>query len=171
MDIQNILPMSAEMLLLLALASVAVLSSLAVLLNKDNFYSALFMSVTLITVATVYALFGIQPVFVLIAFVFAGAIGIVTVALAATYRTAPESQVSKLWGIPVIITASFLGFFSYICVKRQAILHPPLATGTIQFELQNFLANPEYILLVLSLSSLGILLMLSALKIVGGPAE
>jgi len=161
--------MSAEMLLLLALASVAVLSSLAVLLNKDNFYAALFMSVTLITVATVYALFDIQPVFVLIAFVFAGAIGIVTVALAATYRTVPGSQVSKLWGIPVIITASFLAFFSFICVKRQAILHPQ--TGTIQFELQNFLATPEYILLVLSLSSLGILLMLSALKIVGGPAE
>ncbi|MHC1610991.1 MAG: hypothetical protein ACXQTW_05270 [Candidatus Methanospirareceae archaeon] len=163
--------MSPEMLLLLALASVAVLSSLAVLLNKDNFYAALFMSVTLITVATVYALFGIQPVFVLIAFVFLGAICIVTVALAATYRTAPERQFSRLWGIIVLITASFLAFFSYISLKRQAILHPHLATGTIQFELQNFLANPEYILLVLSLSSLGILLMLSALKIVGGTAE
>lgn len=159
--------MSVDVLLLSALAGVAILFSLGVLVSKDNFYSSLYMSGTLIFVAAVYALFNLQPVFVLIVFIFVGAIGIVTVALAATYRTPPERQFSSWW-IPAIITALVLGFSSYLLMKRQALLHPQLATRPIQFEFANFLATPEYILLVLFLVSLSILMMLSALKIVGG---
>lgn len=143
------------MLLLSALAGVAVLFSLGVLLSKDNFYSSLFMAVTLVIVASVYAFFDLQPVFVLIVFIFVGAIGIVTVALAATYRFAPERQVSVLWALPVIITALILGFSVYTTQLASA--------GEIQFALGEFI-TPEYLLLILFLTSLIILLMLSVLK-------
>ncbi len=143
------------MLLLSALAGVAVLFSLGVLLSKDNFYSSLFMAVTLVIVASVYAFFDLQPVFVLIVFIFVGAIGIVTVALAATYRFAPERQVSVLWALPVIITALILGFSVYTTQLAYA--------GEIQFALGEFI-TPEYLLLILFLTSLIILLMLSVLK-------
>lgn len=143
------------MLLLLALAGVAVLSSLAVLLTRDNFYASLYMSATLVMVAAVYALFDLQPVFVLIVFIFVGAIGIVTVALAATYRFAPERQISGLWALPVIITAFILGFSVY----TAQLISPE----KIQFALEKFI-TPEYLLLILFLTALIILLMLSVLK-------
>ena len=155
--VQNFESMSIEIetLLLFAIAGVAVLSSLAVLLTRDNFYASMFMSATLIMVAGVYALFNLQPVFVLIVFIFVGAIGIVTVALAATYRFAPERQISVLWALPVIITAFILAFSVHI--SNLAPLEK------IQFALQKFM-TPEYLLLVLFLTALIILLMLSVLK-------
>ena len=147
--------MSIEMLLLSALACTAVLSSLAVLLTRDNFYASMFMSATMIMVATTYALFDLQPVFVLIVFIFVGALGIVTVALAATYRFAPERQISWLWALPVVITAFILAFSVY-----AAQLAP---LGKIQFALQGFI-TPEYLLLIIFLISLTVLLLLSVLK-------
>jgi NADH:ubiquinone oxidoreductase subunit 6 (subunit J) len=155
MKIQNVESMNVEILLLLALAGVAVLSSLAVLLTRDNFYASLYMSATLIMVAAVYALFDLQPVFVLIVFIFVGAIGIVTVALAATYRFAPERQISGLWALPVIITAFILGFSVY----ASQLVSPE----KIQLALENFITL-EYLLLILFLTALIILLMLSVLK-------
>ncbi|MCK4476400.1 MAG: hypothetical protein KAU16_06705 [Methanophagales archaeon] len=151
-----------EMLLLLALACVAVLSSVAVLLTRDNFYASMYMSAALVMVATVYALFNLQPVFVLIVFIFMGAIGIVTVALAATYRFAPERQISWLWALPVIITAFILGYSVYATQLVSA--------GEIQFALEEFI-TPEYLLLILFLTSLIILLMLSVLKMGVGEGE
>lgn len=147
--------MSIEMLLLSALACTAVLTSLVVLLTRDNFYASMFMSATMIMVATTYALFNLQPVFVLIMFIFVGALGIVTVALAATYRFAPGRQISWLWVLPVAITALVLAFSVF-----AAQLAP---LGKIQFALLGFL-TPEYLLLIIFLASLTVLLMLSVLK-------
>ncbi len=152
------------MILLAALAGVAVLFALGVLVSSDNFYSALFMSVTLVLVATIYAFFSLQPVFVLILFIFVGAIGIVTVALAATYRTAPEQQVSWFWAIPVALTALILA---------EAISFYPLdgsiVPSTINFQLVNFIPHLEYLLLVVFLIALVLLLLLSVLRMgVGG---
>ena len=152
------------MILLAALAGVAVLFALGVLVSSDNFYSALFMSVTLVLVATIYAFFSLQPVFVLILFVFVGAIGIVTVALAATYRTEPKQQVSWFWAIPVALT---------VLILAEAISFYPLdgsiAPGTINFQLVNFMPHLEYLLLVVFLIALVLLLLLSVLKMgVGG---
>ena len=160
--------MNIEMILLGAFAGVLVLSALGVLLSKDNFYSALFMTLTLVMVATVYALFDLQPLFVLIVFVFVGVIGIVTVALAATYRAMPERQFAWIWCIPVLITAVILGFSIF-----THLLH---GTGTgisisspIGFTLQGFLKpGSEYQLLFLFLTSLVILLFLSVIKIYRG---
>lgn len=157
--------MIMEMVLLSALAGVAVLFALGVLLSKDNFYSSLFMSAALIFVASVYALFDLQPVFVLIVFIFVGAIGIVTVALAATYRSDPERQFSGLWAVPVVITAFVIGFSIY----SYNMLNPNVPSSVIEFELINFIPKTEYLVLILSLMSLVILLLLSVLKMgVGG---
>ncbi|HUV79468.1 MAG TPA: hypothetical protein VMW40_01365, partial [Candidatus Bathyarchaeia archaeon] len=116
----------------------------------------------------VYAFFNLQPVFVLILFVFVGAIGIVTVALAATYRSDPERQVSGLWAVPVAITAFFVSLaiatYSYSALNLQ-----PMPSSAIEFELMNFIPLTEYMLLVVFLISLVVLLLLSVLKIsVGG---
>ncbi len=155
------------MLLLSALVGAAVLFSLGVLLSKDNFYASLFMSITLVFVASVYALFDLQPVFVLIVFIFVGAIGIVTVALAATYRAAPERQFSWVWTLPVVITAFVIGFSIYRLTPQSAY------SSTFEFELINFISATEPIteplLLILFLMSLVVLLLLSVLKIgIGG---
>jgi len=159
--------MSMEVWVLIALAGIAVLSSLGVLLSKDNFYSSLYMSATLIFVASIYAIFNLQPVFVLIVFVFVGAIGIVTVAVAATYRSDPESQFSKLWAVPAVITAAVVGFAIY----SYNLLNPNVSLSSIKFELINFMAQSEYLILVLSLVALVVLLLLSVLKMVAGGTE
>ncbi len=159
--------MVAEMLLLSALISIAMLLSIGVLATKDNFYASLFMSATLIIVATIFAFFDLQPVFVFIVFIFVGAIGIVTVALAAIYRFAPERQISGLWAIPVAITALSLGIFIYLHTWRQILL-TPLVYKQICFDLLSFMTAPEYILLILFLTSLITLLMLSVIKMERG---
>ncbi len=152
--------MNAEMVLLSGFAGVLVLSSLGVLLSKDNFYSALFMTLTLVMVASVYTLFDIQSVFVLIVFVFVGAIGIVTVALAATYRAMPERQFSWVWCIPVAITAAVLCHF--ISAAGYGI------PGRVAFSLSGFIKTSEYQLLVVFLTSLVILLFLSVIRLYRG---
>ena len=156
-----------EVWVLIALAGIAVLSSLGVLLSKDNFYSSLYMSATLIFVASVYAIFSLQPVFVLIVFIFVGAIGIVTVAVAATYRSEPESQFSKPWAVLVVITAAVVGFAIY----SYQMLNPETSFSVIKFELMNFMSQSEYLILVLSLVALVVLLLLSVLKMVAGGTE
>ncbi|MCW3137596.1 MAG: hypothetical protein OCU20_01045 [Methanophagales archaeon] len=156
--------MNIEMILLEAFAGILVLSALGVLLSRDNFYSTLFMTLTLVMVATVYTLFDLQPLFVLIVFVFVGVIGIVTVALAATYRAMPERQFSWIWCIPVLMTGVILGF--------SIFAHPLHGMGMgsqIRFTLQGFLKpESEYQLLFLFLTSLVILLFLSVIKLYRG---
>ncbi len=159
--------MNIEMLLLIALAGITALSTLGVLLSKDNFYAAMYMTCTLVLVATIYAFFSIEPVFILIVFVFVGAIGMVTVAIAATYRHAPERQLSVLWAIPVIITAAVLCYsiYTYVLdVSVYSVLMAPLTHYSLKFTIENFI-TPEYLLLFLFLTSLVVLLMLSALNI------
>ncbi len=156
-----------EVWVLIALAGIAVLSSLGVLLSKDNFYSSLYMSATLIFVASIYAIFSLQPVFVLIVFIFVGAIGIVTVAVAATYRSDPESQFSKPWAVLAVITAAVVGFAIYSYKMRN----PEMSFSVIKFELITFMAQSEYLILVLSLVALVVLLLLSVLKMVAGGTE
>lgn len=156
--------MNPELSLFLALVGFAVLLSLGVSITKDNFYAALFMSMTLIAIATIYAFFAVLPVFILIVFIFIGAIGMITVALAATYRYPPERQISKFWGFPIFIAALFLGFSIYTYTHHQLSLSP-LAhqLNPIRFELMSFLMAPEYLILVISLISLIILIMLAVL--------
>jgi NADH-quinone oxidoreductase subunit J len=145
---------------LLALGVVIVLSACGVLLSRDNLYAALYMTVALILIATTYAVFNLQPVFILIAFVFVGAIGAVTIALAATYRiTLEEFPVEKLWIIPIIIT------IAAVCYTIYAYVETPLEKI---YSIDELLAEfpSDYLLLVTFLISLMILLMLSVVKFV-----
>ncbi|MCS7121103.1 MAG: hypothetical protein NZ895_00645 [Archaeoglobaceae archaeon] len=106
--------MNYELAILSAVSIFAVLTALGVLLSKDNFYSALYMATTMLLVAAIYALYNLQPVVVLLVLVFVGAVSIVTVALAATYRTAPARKVNIFWSIPAIIifAIAYLSYFS-----------------------------------------------------------
>jgi NADH:ubiquinone oxidoreductase subunit 6 (subunit J) len=165
--------MSAEIIMLSVLAGIAVLFSLGVLISKDNFYASLSMTLTLIFVASVYALFDIQSVFVLIVFIFVGAIGIITVALAATYRSAPERQFSGAWAVPVAIIAFLMGVSIFWYNMLRA---PPAAGNMIDFILANFVpfVEPftEYFFIIISMISLSILLLLAVLKIgIGGTED
>jgi len=158
--------MMVETLLLVILAVITILFASGVLLVRDNFFAAMYMSAALIMVATICAFAGIEPAFVLIVFIFVGAIGVVTVALASTYRAqSEEERSSKLWLIPALVTAGVIAISLYTTLGRVTF------ERTITFELTTFLSNPEYILLVISLTSLGILLMLSVLKMIGGTDE
>ncbi len=137
----------------------AVLASLGVLLTRDNFYAALYMSITMVFVAAIYAILDIQPAVVLITLIFIGAVGIVTIALAATYRAVPTRKINLAWGLPLIIV---FGLVCYVYMNTTG--------GKIEvIGSNNLIAVPyEYFFVLLLLFSVIILMMLSAIKFVRG---
>lgn len=146
--------------LVLALGIATVLFACGVLLTKDNLYAALYMSATLILVATMYTVYGIYSVFVLITFIFVGAIGIITIALAATYRFIPARKVNIYWIIPIAIVTAIMAYTYYLYAYQMS------ATIVRGCDLTTFPAI--YLLMVVFLVSLMALLMLSAIKLVRG---
>jgi len=149
--------MDTASLILLALGSVTVLSSLGVLLSRDNFYSALYMALTMIFIATTFAVFNVQSAFILIAFIFIGAIGIVTVALAAVFRYVPRKiPVDRLWILPTILTIAVLAYTLY----KYATFN----ISTASVDMSAF--QSQYALAVVFLVCLMVLLMISIVKIV-----
>ena len=142
---------------LLVLAGFAVLFALGVLLTKDNFYAVVFMSATMVLIAGINAIFQLQMVSILIIFIFVGAIGMVTVVLAATYRREPERQFSPYWAVFTVVTA-FLA--AYYRLMRSV----PLGTAR-GFEL---VLTSDLVLLITSMVTLIILVALSALRLTGG---
>ncbi len=145
-------------LILLALGSVTILSSLGVLLSRDNFYSALYMALTMIFIATMFTVFNIQSAFILIAFIFIGAVGIVTVALAAVFRYVPRKvPVDKLWIIPTILTIAVLAYTLY----KYATFNLSAASSVDIAAFQS-----QYALAVVFLICLMVLLMISIVKMV-----
>jgi NADH-quinone oxidoreductase subunit J len=142
--------------IILPIGLLIVLSALGVLLTRDNLYASLYMSITLILIATVYAAFDIQPVFILITFVFVGAIGAVTVALSAIYRAVPvKFSIEKIWILPIAITVTVLGY----TLATYANLEMEIAPITIA----NWIS--KYLLLILFLISLLSILMLCTVKL------
>ncbi len=143
--------------LLTAVAGVlAVLSSIGVLMTRDNLYAALYMTVTMLFVAAIYAAFNLQPVVVMIVLIFVGAVGIVTVAIAATYRAMPSRKIDLLWLAPAIIV------FGVLCYAYYRF-----ATTNLEISANNaFAAVPtDYLFVVLFLFVVMILMMLSAIKL------
>ncbi|MEM4524076.1 MAG: hypothetical protein QXF29_03095, partial [Archaeoglobaceae archaeon] len=102
MDIQN--------LLISLLGVLAIASAIGAWLTRDNLYSALYMAITMLFLAGIYATFNLQPAVVLITLVFVGAVGIVTIAVAATYRAKAVRKISLLWTIPVVIIMAILAY-------------------------------------------------------------
>ncbi|WP_290898436.1 hypothetical protein [Ferroglobus sp.] len=99
--------MSDFVVVLLSALSVAM--ALGVAKSRDNFYSALYMSATLLVVGGTYAYLGVHSVLALIAFIFVGAVGIITIALAASYRFINPVKHSGYWALFSAFVAVFLG--------------------------------------------------------------
>jgi NADH-quinone oxidoreductase subunit J len=116
------------------------------------------MSITLILIAAMYAVFDIQPVFILITFIFVGAVGAVTVAIAATYRQQPKRSVDKMWVIPALITSALLGYSIYTYVN-YGMEFSDSGEMLVTF-------TSDYMLLAAFLISLSVLLMMAVVKFV-----
>uniref|UniRef100_A0A7C3ZSF9 NADH-quinone oxidoreductase subunit J n=1 Tax=Archaeoglobus fulgidus TaxID=2234 RepID=A0A7C3ZSF9_ARCFL len=148
--------MNIDTLIIAAAGFFAVASSIGVLLTKDNFYAAMYMSVTMLFVAAIYAAFNIQPVVVIITLIFIGAVGIVTVAIAATYRAGVSRKVSIFWIIPVIIVFAILALaFTSLAVDSIEVVNPDVFSAVAT----------EYFFVILFLFALVVLMMLSAIKL------
>ena len=90
---------------IILLSLVAVLSAIGALFSRDNFYSAIYLAITLLAVGGIYAEHGVYSVFALIAFIFIGAIVIITIAIAATYRYLNPRKINVLWLVIIEILA------------------------------------------------------------------
>ncbi|MCS7130367.1 MAG: hypothetical protein NZ872_02995, partial [Archaeoglobaceae archaeon] len=134
------------------LGVMALLSAIASLLTRDNFYSALYMSLTMLFIAGIYAFYNLQPSVVLITLVFVGAVGVITIAVAATYRAKSSRKISFLWSIAIVVVAAFLILRSPVGTKLKVL------EGGITF-------LNTYLLAILFLVSLMILIMLSTIKV------
>lgn len=148
--------MNIDTLIIAVAGLFAVTSSVGVLLTKDNFYAALYMSVTMLFVAAIYAVFNIQPVVVIIALIFVGAVGIVTVAIAATYRAGISRKVSIFWVVPVIVVFAILALaYTNLAVESIEIANPEVFSAVAT----------DYFFVIAFLFALVVLMMLSAIKL------
>jgi len=96
-------------------------------------------------------------VVVLIAFVFVGAVGMITIAIAATYRYVPTRKVNIVWIAPVIIVFAVASYFYYKFATSN------IKTQGLNLAFERF--STDYTLLITFLFSLIILMMLSAIKL------
>jgi len=94
---------------IILLSALSIAAALGVAKSRDNFYSALYMSATLLAVGGIYAYLGVHSVLALIAFIFVGAVGIITIALAASYRFIEPIKQSGYWALFSAFVAVFLG--------------------------------------------------------------
>jgi len=139
-------------LLLPLIGALAIASALGALLTRDNFYSALYMSLTMLFVAGIYAFHDLQPSVVLITLIFVGAVGVVTIAIAATYRAKSSRKIGVLWAFLIALVSAIL-----ILQFPSAASIKALGTGL------DFLSR--YLLAILFLVSMMLLVMLSTIKI------
>ncbi|MEM0089270.1 MAG: hypothetical protein QXM23_01425 [Archaeoglobaceae archaeon] len=144
--------MDLQTLLISTLGALAVISAIGAWLTRDNFYSALYMSVAMIFVAGIYAVFNLQPAVVLITLVFVGAVGIVTIAVAATFRAKTARKINLFWTLPILVV---LAIVAYAYSEARKI---PISSTGLEFV-------GDYFLLIVFLISMMVLVMLSAIKI------
>ncbi len=144
--------------LVIAVAGVfAILSAIGVLLTRENLYAALYMSITMLLIAAMYAAYNVQQVVVLIAFVFVGAVGMITIAIAATYRYVPSRRINLIWIAPVIVVFAVTSYLYY----NFATLSMKAENLDVAFQR----LPSEYLVLLIFLFSVMILMMLSAVKL------
>ncbi len=90
------------------LCTLIIVFGVASLASKDNFYSALYMSLTMVCVASLYALYGVHSAFALITLVFIGALGAITLVLAYSYREERSVECRLRWITFALIVAIIL---------------------------------------------------------------
>jgi len=139
-------------LLVILIGALALSSAIGSLLTRDNFYSALYMSLAMLFVAGLYAFHDLQPSVVLITLVFVGAVGVVTVAIAATYRAQESRRISFAWALLIAIVSAI-----FVVRFPSSVSFKVLSDGI------GFLST--YLLVVIFLLSMMVLVMLSAIKI------
>jgi NADH-quinone oxidoreductase subunit J len=111
----------------------------------------------MILIATTFAVFSIQSAFILITFIFVGAVGVVTVAISAVFRFVPkEIPINKLWIAPTILTMAVLSFTIY---KYASYGISAKDVNIAEFQ-------TRYVIAVVFLVSLMVLLMVSIVKLV-----
>lgn len=101
--------------LTIAIELIAIGFALATLFTKDNLYAAIYLAITTTLIASLYAIANAHFIFLLLMLIYVGAVIIITIVLAATYRyVEPRSvKVSYSWLIPsIIITALTLALFT-----------------------------------------------------------
>ncbi len=141
-------------LLLLATGVFAVLASIGVLLTRDNLYAALYMSVAMVFVAAMYAVYNLQPVVVMIVLIFVGAVGIITIAIAATYRAIPSRSVSIAWLLPAAIVFALVAY-----------AYSKTTDGLLIASTDFSYVPTEYLFVILLLFAVMVLMMLSAVRL------
>jgi len=90
------------------LCTLIIVFGVASLASKGNFYSALYMSLTMVCVASLYALYGVHSAFALITLVFIGALGAITLVLAYSYREVRSVEYRLRWIAFALTVAIFL---------------------------------------------------------------
>jgi NADH:ubiquinone oxidoreductase subunit 6 (subunit J) len=90
------------------LSALAVLFAVASLLSKDNFYSAFYMCLTMLMIAGIYAYYGVHSAFALISLIFIGALGVITLIFAYSYREQKSIEFKLRWVVFALIVAVFM---------------------------------------------------------------
>jgi len=87
------------------LASLIVLSSIAVLVTRDNLYASIYLAIASALTACLYFVYGTGLMFALIVLIYIGVVVGLTILIAATYRYVEVRSISvnKYWLPPLII--------------------------------------------------------------------
>lgn len=119
----------------------------ASLLSRDNFYSALYMCLTMIFVASLYSYYNVHSAFALITLTFIGALGAVTIVLAYSYREQKAIEYRLRWLFFALVVMSFVAVFTPITT---------LSPRDYVIALTNF--EPIFMLFALSLLTMVVLI-------------
>ncbi|WP_457549648.1 hypothetical protein [Archaeoglobus sp.] len=132
------------------LSSLIVIFAVASLFSKDNFYSALYMCLTVIMIAGLYACYGIHSAFALLVLIFIGAVGAITLILSYTYREVKSIEYRLGW----IFVSIVVGLFTALSLPALSLMPTnDYVSALIDFE-------PVYMLFALS-----VLLLLTLIEV------
>jgi NADH-quinone oxidoreductase subunit J len=131
------------------LSALAVLFAVASLLSRDNFYSALYMCLTMLMIAGIYAYYGVHSAFALISLIFIGALGVITLIFAYSYREQKSIEFKLRWIVFALIVAVFMS----LTLPITTVIAKDYVGSLLDFE-------PIYMLFALSM-----LLMLTLIEV------
>ncbi|GEM_PF-4268356 len=119
--------------------------SILTVLVKDNVYSAVFLSLAAALVAVVYALMEIYHIVFLILVVYIGAVILLVLIVASTFRETPivPSLEYRLGALAIALIVS--GFFTIVLMTQTPILPPPTITPSFIEINKGILSSVNYI--------------------------
>jgi NADH-quinone oxidoreductase subunit J len=142
---------------LIVLEVLVVLSSIGVLLSRDNFYAALFLAIASSLSATAFAVvYGILS-FTLIVLIYVGATITITVVLAATYRRPIQHRVEGSWfGLVILLLMASLMALSkysmaptaYVSISPSQLVSTVLGNSYLDFLLVTLIVLFSFIMII-----------------------